>query len=228
MKCAILNCEKQFFSHCGIPLDDIVGCLNKNGESILKNPVPFCNHHYHLVYNAYQPAQSHCPTCGSVLKRGNTRPCPNPHNIECYLSEIMGFEGRITEGDMVCFVCYKSHLQILKEAKSLSTDRELQDQIKLTKSNVLQVHDIEDTTWCVSDQSSPQPLPLYRSNAEETDTRLWLHVHHSSATNIYVVSPDTDVYHVGLPLDLGDKHILINTAGSSQKRILSLSNLKTI
>ena len=32
VKCAILNCEKQFFSHRGIPLDDIVGCLNKNGE----------------------------------------------------------------------------------------------------------------------------------------------------------------------------------------------------
>ena len=80
--------------------------------------------------------------------------------------------------------------------------------------------DIEDTTWCVSDQSSPQPLPLYRSNAEETDTQLWLHVHHLSATNIYVVSPDTDIYHIGLPLDLGDKHILIqiNTAGSSQKK----------
>ena len=87
--------------------------------------------------------------------------------------------------------------------------------------------DIEDTTWFVSGQSSPQPLPLYRSNAEETDTRLWLHVHHSSATNIYIVSPDTDVYHIGLPLDHGDKHVFIqiNTAGS-QKRILSLSNLK--
>ena len=68
VKCAILNCEKQFFSHCGIPLDDIVGCLNKNGESIPtnKNSVPFCNHHYHLVYNAYWPAQSHCRTCGSA------------------------------------------------------------------------------------------------------------------------------------------------------------------
>ena len=120
VKCAILNCEKQFFSHCGIPLDDIVGCLNKNGESILKNPVPFCNHHYHLdIMHTSLPMQSFCPTCGSVLKRGNTRPCPNPHNIERYLSETTGFEGRITEGDMVCFVCYKSHLQILKEAKSL-------------------------------------------------------------------------------------------------------------
>ena len=43
VKCAILNCEKQLFSHRGIPLDDIVGCLNKNGESIptnLKTSVP--------------------------------------------------------------------------------------------------------------------------------------------------------------------------------------------
>ena len=109
VKCAILNCEKQFFSHCGIPLDDIVGCLNKNGESIptnLKNSVPFCNHHYHLVYNAYWPAQSHCPTCGSALKRGNTRPCPNPHNIERYLSETTGFEGRITNTFNIGFLAF--------------------------------------------------------------------------------------------------------------------------
>ena len=51
---------------------------------------------------------------------------------------------------MVCFVCYKSHLQILKEAESLSTDRELQDQIKLTKSNVLQVHEVKNIENAIS------------------------------------------------------------------------------
>ena len=88
--------------------------------------------------------------------------------------------------------------------------------------------DLEDTAWCVSDQSSPQPLPTYQSNAEEIYTRIWLHVSRISLRRIYIVSPDTDVYHIGLPFDHGNKEILIevNVTGSTQKRILSLFNLK--
>ena len=88
--------------------------------------------------------------------------------------------------------------------------------------------DLEDTAWCVSDQSSPQPLPTYQSNAEETDTRIWLHVSRTSLRRIYIVSPDTDVYHIGFPFDHGNKEILIevNVTGLTQKRILSLFNLK--
>ena len=88
--------------------------------------------------------------------------------------------------------------------------------------------DIQDTAWCVTNQTTPQPLPTYWSNSEETDTRIWLHVHHTCFKNIYIVSPDTDVFHIGLPMHHEGKNILleINTVGSQQKRILSLSNLK--
>ena len=53
IKCSVLHCDRKFFSHCGIPLDDIVKCLMQKGESVptnLEDPVLFCNHHYHLVY----------------------------------------------------------------------------------------------------------------------------------------------------------------------------------
>ena len=74
-------------------------------------------------------------------------------------------------------------------------------------------------------QSTPQPDPTYESNAEETDTRIWLHICKSPLRRFYIYSPDT--YHIGLPLDHGDKEILleINGPGSTQKRIISLSNL---
>ena len=73
-------------------------------------------------------------------------------------------------------------------------------------------------------QSTPQPDPTYESNAEETDTRIWLHSK-SPLRRFYIYSPDT--YHIGLSLDHGDKEILleINGPGSTQKRIISLSNL---
>ena len=37
------------------------------------------------------------------------------------------------------------------------------------------------------------------SNAEESDTRIWLHVLNSVGQKKLVLSPDTDVYHIGLP-----------------------------
>jgi len=36
-------------------------------------------------------------------------------------------------------------------------------------------------------------------NAEESDTRVWLHVINSAGQRKLVLSPDTDVYHIGLP-----------------------------
>ena len=86
-----------------------------------------------------------------------------------------------------------------------------------------------DMAWFVSGGCSRRQLALtHQSNAEESDTRIWLHVSQSSMQHFYIFSPDTDVYHIGLPLDNAEKDILIeiNAVGTNQKRILSLSNLK--
>ena len=37
-------------------------------------------------------------------------------------------------------------------------------------------------------------------NAEEADIRIWLHVLNSAGSKKLVLSPDTDVYHIGLPI----------------------------
>ena len=36
--------------------------------------------------------------------------------------------------------------------------------------------EISDTAWFVTGDNNPQPDPTYLCNAEETDTRIWLHV----------------------------------------------------
>ena len=62
--------------------------------------------------------------------------------------------------------------------------------------------DIADTAWFVSGQTQdmPQPDPTFTCVAEETDTRLWLHVRKTQYKKILIMSPDTDVYNIGLPL----------------------------
>ena len=57
------------------------------------------------------------------------------------------------------------------------------------------------------------------SNAEESDTRIWLHVMNSAGQNKLVLSPDTDVYHIGLPFIAG-------TNLSVQVRLSSFSSLE--
>ena len=75
-----------------------------------------------------------------------------------------------------------------------------------------------------------QPDPLFASNAEETDTRVWLHARKTACTQILILSPDTDVYFIGLPLQCTqEKSIVIQISQffSRELRLLNASNLLT-
>ncbi|XP_078589268.1 uncharacterized protein LOC144869676 isoform X2 [Branchiostoma floridae x Branchiostoma japonicum] len=64
----------------------------------------------------------------------------------------------------------------------------------------------------VSSVDGISPYPDCRSNHEESDTRVWLHAASSRYENIMIYSPDTDTYHVGLPIvrqTLSGKRIVI-------------------
>ena len=55
----------------------------------------------------------------------------------------------------------------------------------------------QDQAWEVG-VGGAQPVPSLSCEAEEADTRVWLHVLRSPGTKKLVCSPDTDVYHIGL------------------------------
>ena len=70
--------------------------------------------------------------------------------------------------------------------------------------------------------------PLLTCNAQETDTRLWLHVKHSAGINKLVLSPDTDVYHTGLLLVANTNMkvlVKISPITSKQTRFLDIQAL---
>ena len=90
---------------------------------------------------------------------------------------------------------------------------------------------IQDTAWFVSYGTRPQPNPVYTSNAEEADTRLWMHVKRTNTSKILILSPDTDIYHIGLPLEHGsEKNIVIqlSTFNSKDLKYLHLSTFVTV
>ena len=53
--------------------------------------------------------------------------------------------------------------------------------------------------WCLGVmREGLNACPMLACNAEESDTRVWLHVVHSAGHKKLLFSPDTDVYNIGL------------------------------
>ena len=88
--------------------------------------------------------------------------------------------------------------------------------------------DITDTAWFVRQHSQPQPDPSFTCAAEETDTRLWYHVKKTRSNKILIMSPDTDVYMIGLPLQSvqrKDVILQVSTYSARELRFLKLSTM---
>ena len=87
---------------------------------------------------------------------------------------------------------------------------------------------LTNSAWYVLGSNEAQPDPSFSCNAEKTDTRLWLHARKSSYNRILILSPDTDIYHVGLPLKwVTQKEIMIQISAinSRQLKLLNLNGL---
>ena len=89
---------------------------------------------------------------------------------------------------------------------------------------------ITDTAWYIRKGNKiKQSDPAYTCNAEETDTRLWLHVKTSTCTTFLVISPDTDVYHIELPLQRQNKEVFVHISpiNSREPKYLNMTALST-
>ena len=66
-----------------------------------------------------------------------------------------------------------------------------------------------------------------KSNHEETDSRIWFHVKQSKYHHVLVYSPDTDVYHIGLPF-CSEKDVTIELCNHYNKeKYLSMLALES-
>ena len=76
--------------------------------------------------------------------------------------------------------------------------------------------------------NNAQPDPEFTCNAEETDTRVWLHAKKTKWNRIMIVSPDTDVYNIGLPLENTMKEVIIQVSPPSKRelKLLHMTNLR--
>ena len=82
-----------------------------------------------------------------------------------------------------------------------------------------------DKAYYATPLSTYNEEPNLESNAEEADTRVWLHVVKSSGRRVMIYSPDTDVLHIGLLVaNTITKDIRIQTSPLGKPReVLSLN-----
>ena len=76
--------------------------------------------------------------------------------------------------------------------------------------------------------SDVNACPMLVCNAEESDTRVWLHVVHSAGHKKLLFSPDTDVYHIGLTVispSECDVYVQLSPLSSVELRLLYLNTL---
>ena len=110
-----------------------------------------------------------------------------------------------------CRECKQSIMAALSLAYVQTTNLKLGAHQKLIVGGCLQ------DTWEIS--------------AEEADMRIWRHAYQTKADRIFIYSPDTDVYNIGLPITFITSHaeciVQINLPHSNEQRFVHLKNLKT-
>ena len=124
-----------------------------------------------------------------------------------------------------CRECKQSIMAALSLAYAQTISLKLQAHQKLIVGGNLR------DVWEIScgATSSFQAREMYNTNAEEADMRIWRHVYQSKVNRFLIYSPDTDVYTIGLGLDLTahlECIVQINLPHSHEQRFVSINNLK--
>ena len=90
--------------------------------------------------------------------------------------------------------------------------------------------DSKNCAWVISPSeiTPDSAAPQYNCNATEADNRIWCHASQTDATKILVISPDTDVYNIGLTFLSNEQKqyiVQLNVHYSAEKKYVSLNNL---
>jgi len=131
-----------------------------------------------------------------------------------------------------CRQCKRSLIEAIGLSFMQSTRFQLRDGQTLYLSGCFPGVGISSTYELKANKLSlPAPELKYKSNCDETDTRICHHVTQTSARRILVYSPDTDIYNIGLPLlvEIPHKEVIvqINVPHSLTNLYLHLNNLVT-
>ena len=140
-KCFFPNCGESSFTSTKKPIPTEYQLVN------VPIPTPLCKHHYFLITNKEQSTR--CLTCNISLRHTAVRTCPDVKCIQQHLLET-GCEVTIPEGGKVCLACYKSHLQVLKTSKPVSTNADLSAIISCLKTESIKSTNVKNLSDAIN------------------------------------------------------------------------------
>ena len=177
----------------------------------------------HIVFD--NPGrQPHSPKAFERKRRDATNALPSDHK-HAQFDDSLGVPTKWRE-HLSCRICKRQLVEYLGKAFLKHAPSLLRSNQKLVLAGCFQ-GDAEDQAWEIT-REAKQPNPLLNCTAEEADTRVWLHTLRSPGSKKLLYSPDTDVYHIGLPLLQkypSDVFIQLSPVSSPERKLLHLNSL---
>ena len=182
----------------------------------------------HLLFDDPECVQL-SPKYFERLHRDKTTQLPEDHQCNEFSSDLM-IPPKWRSDILSCRVCKRNLVCFLSTYFLTKIQRRLRPQQVFVTAGGFRGDYTNKALFVKSTSVQPECKESLYCNAEESDTRIWLHVMNSTGTKKLVLSPDTDVYHIGLPIIAGtelDCVVRLSSFNSLEHRFLDLQALIT-
>ena len=149
----------------------------------------------HLLFDNPN-SQQNSPKYFERLHRDEQNQIPDDHSCGGFCADMM-IPPKWRHDVINCRKCKRQLVYFLSEYFLQKIRYRLKPTQKFVTAGGLQGH-LAEKAMFVTNRIQPTVVDRLTSNAEESDTQIWLHVLQSAGTRKLVLSPDTNVYHIGL------------------------------
>ena len=159
-------------------------------------------------------------------KRDRLHPIPDSHYCMEFSADLL-IPPKWNQEVLNCRKCKRNLVCFLSNYFLKKMKQHLQSHQKfITAGGFSEVDGVK--AMGVTSRGMPHEEPQLFSDAEESDTRIWIHALNASDTTILILSPDTDVYHIGIPLVAHTNLDIIVQLSKFNNRELRLVNMKAL
>lgn len=162
------------------------------------------------------------------LHRDQINPVPDDHCCTEF-TEDMVVPPKWRQNVLNCRKCKRNLVCFLSLHFIQKIKQKLRPQQKFVTAGGLE-GSLRNQALFINFNGTPQHDAQLSCNAEECDTRIWLHTINSFGQKKLILSPDTDVYHIGLPIIAEtnlDILVQLSSFSSVELRLLDMQALSS-
>jgi len=171
------------------------------------------------------------PKCHSLkhfewLKRDRANPVPDTHFCSEFSADLL-VPPNWNQEVLSCRKCKRNLVIFLAQYFLQKMKHNLRLEQKFVTAGGF-IGAQENQAMSIHGRGVPCDEPQLLCDAEESDTQIWLHVMNVTSTNVLVLSPDMDVYHIGLPIVANSSHHVLVRVSKFNERELKLVDMQAL